>query len=93
MSQIARKLSQTCDLRHSLFAPVVGTRFFQHISSVYGEASRCSDDSIYPISHLLFMQKKVLFLHLLKKSIMCNKGAIDFFKQKKSTFLPSSTMY
>ena len=23
------------------------------------------DDSIYPISHSLFMQKKVLFLHLL----------------------------
>ena len=29
---------------------------------------------------LTFHAKEVLFLHLLKKSTMCNKGAIDFFR-------------
>ena len=38
------------------------------------------DDSIYPIFHRFFIQKRSIFLHLLKKvSTMCNKGAIDFF--------------
>ena len=35
------------------------------------------DDWIYPMSYSLIMRKKVLFLHFLKKSTICNKGAIE----------------
>ena len=39
--------------------------------------SRC-DESIYTIPHSLFMQKKVLFLHLLKKLLCVTREQLTF---------------
>ena len=39
--------------------------------------SRC-DESIYTIPHSLFMQKKVLFMHLLKKLLCVTREQLTF---------------
>ena len=39
--------------------------------------SRC-DESIYTIPHSLFMQEKVLFLHLLKKLLCVTREQLTF---------------
>ena len=54
----------------------------KYFSSCYtGRKSFCLplyDDSICPISHSLFMQKKVLFLHLLKKVLCVTREQLTF---------------